>query len=178
MYGGKEEWINDFGIKVNELASNVSSKVSINSFAIGVENSKMEKGQFWTRMESLLYVRMKWDLVDDATKQIQNLLAFQNDDGWALLCKGKTIVACASGIEIKEVVTKYEKWTTYLETKKFEICLQEYLNIIRKQQTGSRPCRHVAIQSVTGWLPADVECPDCGERMERVITYKCCHSSL
>lgn len=179
LYGGKEEWINDFGTKVNELTTHVSSKVSINSFSIGVESSKMEKGQFWTRMESLLYVRMKRAPVgDDATKQIQKLLAFQNDDGWALLCKGKTIVTCASGIEIKEVVTNYEKWTMFLETKKFEICLQEYLNLVLKQQqTDSRPCRHVAIQSVTGWLPADVECPDCGERMERVVTYKCCHNN-
>ncbi|XP_060671812.1 protein SIEVE ELEMENT OCCLUSION B-like, partial [Ziziphus jujuba] len=179
FYGGKDnEWIKQFTAKANAFANDPifkESKINIDLFCVG----KSPKGgedhgilvRFWDGIESL-FVTKAHKQVDPVTQEIQKLLSYKNESGWALLTKGPHVVTAGHGFTILKVLDDLEKWKEVIKVKGFEISFKEYhVKLIQ----SVRHCCRLDIPSVIGKVPEKMQCPECPRTMESFISYKCCH---
>ncbi|XP_016652802.1 PREDICTED: protein SIEVE ELEMENT OCCLUSION B-like, partial [Prunus mume] len=90
FYGGKDkDWIKQFKEKATALANDLilkEAKINIKLFCVG-KDSKGEDDfgilwRFWTGIESLFHTKIHKQ-ADSATLDIQKLLSYKNESGWA-----------------------------------------------------------------------------------------------
>lgn len=126
----------------------------------------------------MLYVSMQYWRDDKQCMELQRLMSGKNQRGWSLLCKGSKILLSGHGETIVKVVTHYGTGKLSFTVEDFEIGIREKHETIVKQMRGRVPCLHLEIQSFSGWLPEPIiTCPDCGAKVQRMITYRCCHNA-
>ncbi|PRQ38308.1 putative sieve element occlusion [Rosa chinensis] len=179
FYGGKDNvWIQNFKNKATALAKDpIFKEAKIELVCVG-KDSKGEDdrgvlGRFWTGVESLFLTTGQWQ-VDSVSEEIQKLLSYKNESGWAVLCKGSTVLVTAHGVSVLKVVEDFEKWKDPVKENGFEFCFTTYYGTIIQ---GSRqPCCRVDIPGSNGKVPDSMKCPDCHRSMETIISYKCCHT--
>ncbi|KAF3456891.1 hypothetical protein FNV43_RR01545 [Rhamnella rubrinervis] len=179
LYGGKDnEWIQQFTKKATAFVNDPiikESKIIIELFTVGKSGKGGEDhgilGKFWNGIESLFLTKVN-KLVDPITQEIQKLLSYKNESGWAVLCKGSRFVIVGHGFTILKAVDDFEKWKDAVKEKGFEIALKEYH---AKIVQSVRHCSRLDIPSATGKLPKQMNCPECTRIMEAFISYKCCH---
>ena len=178
FYGGKDnEWIQQFAKKATALANDPvlkEFKIQIELICVG-KGSKGEDdhgilGKFWTGVESLFFT--KGHKQDDVGQEIQKLLSYKNESGWAVLCKGPAVLVTGHGVSVLKVVEDFEKWKEHVKEKGFEFCFKAYYGKIIQ---ANRPCCRLDIPGSTGKVPESMKCPDCHRSMETYISYKCCH---
>jgi len=140
---------------------------------VGVEE------RFWGSMESLLCVSMQyWNR--DYSLELQRLMASKNDKCWGLLCRGSRVLFSGRAETIVKVVTHYSRGTVrFGGDKDFEEVMKKHHVQLVKETTRRVPnCLHLQIQGFSGWLPDPfIKCPDCGDMVQRMILYRCCHKS-
>ncbi|XP_048334289.2 protein SIEVE ELEMENT OCCLUSION B isoform X1 [Ziziphus jujuba] len=179
FYGGKDnEWIKQFTAKANAFANDPifkEAKINIDLFCVGKSPKGGEDhgilGRFWDGIESL-FVTKAHKQVDPVTQEIQKLLSYKNESGWALLTKGPHVVTAGHGFTILKVLDDLEKWKEVIKEKGFEISFKEYhVKLIQ----SVRHCCRLDIPSVIGKVPEKMQCPECPRTMESFISYKCCH---
>ncbi|GMN74180.1 hypothetical protein TIFTF001_052329 [Ficus carica] len=181
FYGGKDnEWIQQFSKKATALANDPiikdTLKTNIELFCIGKTAKGGEDhgllGRFWTSIESLFFTKVHHQQVDPVTQEIQKLLSYKNESGWAVLSKGQTVVVAGHGFTILKVVEEFDKWKEAVKEYGFEYVFKEYHN---KVIQSVRHCCRLDIPSVSAKVPETMQCPECPRIMETFITYKCCH---
>jgi hypothetical protein len=180
FYGGKDrEWIQQFGKKAIALANHPiikETRISIELFCLG-KGSKGDddleiQGRFWNKVESLFFSAKtdKETEQDTVMQQIQRLLSFKNESGWAILSKGSRVVV-SDGTIILKVLDEFEKWKCYVHANRFETCFNEYHKLIE----GDRSCCSVDIPFAAERIPKHMKCPYCTRLMETYVSFKCCH---
>ncbi|KAH7522201.1 hypothetical protein FEM48_Zijuj07G0113200 [Ziziphus jujuba var. spinosa] len=179
FYGGHDnEWIQQFTKRATTLANDPvikDSKIKIELFCIGKSGKGGEDhgiiGRFWSGIESLFFTKVHKQ-VDPVTQEIQKLLSYKNESGWAVLSKGSTVVTAGHGLTILRVLEDFEKWKEVAREKGFEFTFKEYHNRVIQ---SVRHCCRLDIPSATGKTPEIMKCPECPRTMEMFISYKCCH---
>jgi hypothetical protein len=129
--------------------------------------------KFWTKVESLFLTKMNNDTTDTVKQQVEKLLSYKNETGWAIVTKGSFVISVGHGTTVSKTVAEFDKWKDVAIRKGFEYSFNEHH---KKVASTVHLCSHLEIHSVDGKIPDFVECPDCRRRMEVFITYKCCHN--
>ncbi|KAI4345743.1 hypothetical protein L6164_012842 [Bauhinia variegata] len=175
FYGGHDkEWVQQFTKYATALSNDAvlkEKKISIELFYV----NKEEKGifsSFWSGIESLFVTKVHKTVDNSVTQEVQKMLSYKNETGWALLSKGSTVVLSGHGTTILKTVAEFEKWRELVIKKGFEISFKEYH---QKIVSSTHRCSRLEIPNVAGKLPDSIKCPDCPRRMEIFISYKCCH---
>ncbi|KAF3456892.1 hypothetical protein FNV43_RR01546 [Rhamnella rubrinervis] len=179
FYGGKDnEWVQQFTKKTTTFANDPiikEAKINIELFSVGKSGKGGEDhgilGKFWNGIESLFLTKVNKP-VDPVTQEIQKLLSYKNESGWALLSKGSTVVIAGHGFTILRAVEEFDKWKDVVKAKGFEIALKEYHG---KLVQSVRQCSRLDIPTATGKVPDKMQCPECTRIMEAFVSYKCCH---
>lgn len=174
IYGGKnKDWIQEF----NKLAStfaielNKEAKIPIGLFNLESLQSNIIT-RFWTQVEGLFVTKIN-KTKDTVTQQVEKLLSYKSETGWALLIKGPFVVAVGHGTTVLKTVAEFEKWKELVIKKGFEFAFKEYLD---KVSSSLHICSHLQIPNINGKIPDTIECPECHRTMEVFISYKCCHN--
>ncbi|XP_075653771.1 protein SIEVE ELEMENT OCCLUSION B-like [Castanea sativa] len=181
FYGGKDnEWIQQFNKKVATLTNDPvmkDTKISIELFCVG-KGSKGEDepnilGHFWNRIESFFFSKIHKKIEQDiVTQEIQKLLSYKTESGWAVLSKGSRLVVSGNGTTMLKVLEEFDKKKELVREVGFEICFKDQFEKII--QTGRHCCR-VDIPMNAGKVPEHIKCPECPRIMETYISFKCCH---
>ncbi|PRQ36289.1 putative sieve element occlusion [Rosa chinensis] len=179
FYGGKDnEWIQQFTKKATALANDPifkEAKIHLELVCVGKgsrgEDDHGVLGRFWTSVESLFFTKGHKQ-VESVNQEIQKLLSYKNESGWAVLSKGSTVLVTGHGVSVLKVVEDFEKWKDHVKEKGFEFCFKAYHEKISQ---ASRPCCRLDIPGSNGKVPESMRCPDCHRNMETFISYKCCH---
>uniref|UniRef100_A0A2N9EJ56 Sieve element occlusion N-terminal domain-containing protein n=1 Tax=Fagus sylvatica TaxID=28930 RepID=A0A2N9EJ56_FAGSY len=184
FYGGKDkEWIQQFTKRANALANDPvikDARVSIELLCVGKcskgEDDHSILGHFWNRMDSFFFSKtQKKNEPDPVTQEIQKLLSYKNESGWAVLSKGSRVVVSGHGTSFLKVLEEFDKWKESVRQMGFEICFKEYHEKLIIH-TARRCCR-VDIPFTPEKNPQQMTCPEagCSRVMETYISHKCCH---
>ncbi|KAL5542127.1 hypothetical protein UlMin_009837 [Ulmus minor] len=179
FYGGKDnDWIQQFNKKATALASDPflkDLKINIELVCVGKTAKGGEDhgllGKFWDAVEGLFFTKAHKQ-VDPITQEIQKLLSYKNESGWAVLTKGSTVVTTGHGFTFLRVFEEFDKWKEVVKEKGFEFTFKEYHTKITRTV---RHCSRLDVPTVAGKIPEVMHCPECPRHMEMFISYKCCH---
>jgi hypothetical protein len=182
FHGGKDNvWIQQFAKKATTIANDLiikEKRISIETFCLG-KGSKGEddlkiQGHFWNKIESLFLCAKANKETEENTvmQEIQKLLSFKNEDGWAILIKGSKVVVSGHGKIIQKVLDDFDKWKVYVSEIGFEACFQEHHD---KLLEGDRPCCRVDIPFTAGMTTEPMKCHHCPRVMQTYVSFKCCH---
>ncbi|KAL4643405.1 hypothetical protein ACB092_02G089600 [Castanea dentata] len=126
FYGGKDnEWIQQFTKRATALANDPvikEARISIELLCVGRgtkgEDNAGILGRFWTGIESLFISKTQRKTETDAVSlEIQKLLSYKNESGWAVLSKGSTVVLSGHGTTILKVLEDLDKWKELVREK-------------------------------------------------------------
>ncbi|KAH7522204.1 hypothetical protein FEM48_Zijuj07G0113500 [Ziziphus jujuba var. spinosa] len=141
-------------------------------------SSKLQ-AQFWSRIESLLLSKIKNVNSQQAdqyaiTREVQKLLWFKDESGWAMLFKGFNVVASGHGSTMLKVLEGFQNWKDIVGKTNFETAFQEYHN---QAVEDSHRCQYFDIKDgAKKDIPYDaVHCPDCSRVMVAYLRFRCCH---
>ncbi|KAA0874269.1 hypothetical protein EYC94_25760 [Enterobacter hormaechei] len=170
-YGGKDkEWIQQFTKYANALANDVIIKeanISIELFCLESQEPNIINN-FWKGVESLLATKP----TKIVSEQLENLLSYKNESGWALLTKGSTVVFVGNGTTILKTVAEFAKWKEEVVKKGFEIAFKEYYEKVSSINANVH-LNHGTNSVVAQKIPQTViECPQCHRTMEVLISYQ------
>ncbi|KAK7278471.1 hypothetical protein RJT34_23500 [Clitoria ternatea] len=174
FYGGKDkEWIQQFNKFAGALANDVTlkdKKISIELCCLDFEHQNIVS-RFWSGVESLFVTKMHMK-TNNVTKEVQKLLSYKNESGWAVLTKGSSVILSGHGNTILKIVQEFDKWKEQMVKNDLEISIREQYEKVVKI---THRCSHLEIPNVAGKIPDTIECPECHRAMEVFIKYKCCH---
>ncbi|TQE00770.1 hypothetical protein C1H46_013565 [Malus baccata] len=179
FYGGKDNgWIQEFTKKATAFAKDPffkEAKIHIELSCVGKGNKGKDDhgilGKLWSGIECLFFTKVhKPD--GQACQEIQKLLSYKNESGWAVLTKGNSVVVTGHGVSILKVVEDIDKWKDHMKERGFEFCFKSYHERVR---AGTRPCGRLDIEHSNGKVPDTIKCAECHRNMETFISYKCCH---
>ncbi|KAK7859950.1 protein sieve element occlusion b [Quercus suber] len=157
----RTEWIQQFTKSANVLANDPvikDARVSMELLCVGKSNKGEDDhsilGHFWNRIDSFFFSKTQRESEPDpVAHEIQKLLSYKNESGWAVLSKGSRVV----------VLEKFEKWKEHVRQIGFEVCFKEYHD---KLLHTTRRCCRVNILITTGKIPEHMKCPECPRVME------------
>ncbi|XP_059447775.1 protein SIEVE ELEMENT OCCLUSION B-like [Corylus avellana] len=182
FYGGKDkEWIQQIAKRLTALANDAAIKearIPIELVCVG-KGSKGEDnldilGRFWTGIESMFISKThRKTEIDSTTLEIQKLLSYKNESGWAVLTKGSNVVLSGHGTTMSNVVQEVDKWKGFVHDKGFEFTFKDHHN---KLLRTVHICCCIEISNTSGRILQNMKCPDCSRIMETYISFKCCHS--
>ncbi|KAF4365766.1 hypothetical protein F8388_003435 [Cannabis sativa] len=181
FYGGKDnDWIQQFTKRATQLVNDPfikdTLKIKIELFCVGKTAKGGEDhgilGKFWTGIESLFFTKAHKQAVDPVTQEIQKLLSYKNENGWAVLTKGSTVVVTGHGFTILRVLEEFDRWKDFAKDRSFEVIFKEYHS---KVIQSVRHCCRLELPTVAGKAPDVMQCPECPRTMETFVSYKCCH---
>lgn len=194
LYGGEDiEWIREFTKATKDAVKNISSGTRFELVYVGKNKAIKEVENiikiideenlsrywndlssiwfFWTRLESMLYLKMQQckNLKNDRIMQeVTTLLSYDDSDrGWALFCKGSSEMALAQG----DVALKSIK--EFSERKDADL-FQALSNYIKKSQKIQR-CSRIILSGDRQEIPSKKLSSDgCECSMEKCFVYRCC----
>ena len=171
LYGGNDiDWIQKFTGRASGIATDAN--ISIELFCVDEQEDKSLISNFWSRIESLFVTKVH-KTVDAVTKQVQKILSYKNETGWALFIKGSAVVLNGHGETILQALAEFEKWKEDAAEEGFEITFKIYSEDI---VCNIHRCSDLEIPNVAGVLPDSIRCPECPRPMEIYIQFKCCHN--
>ena len=112
FYGGNDDdWIQRFTSNVQGLLDSPilkEAKIDIKLCCVGKSGIKRKDiglfAQFWTKINSLFFSNISYQQINLVTQEVQRLLSYKNEAGWALLSKGSTVVTNGHGFIVLKVV--------------------------------------------------------------------------
>ncbi|RHN80316.1 putative sieve element occlusion [Medicago truncatula] len=173
--GGKDkEWIQQFTKYFGALVNDATIKQTNTSIELICLESQQQNvvNTFWKKVESLFVTKMH-EKTNSVTQQVEKLLSYKNESGWAIVTKGSIVIAVGHGTTVLKTFAEFGTWKGDVSTKGFEHSFREYHNTIA---SSVHICSHLEIPNVDGKIPDFIKCPDCHRTMEVYISYKCCHN--
>ncbi|AES61017.1 putative sieve element occlusion [Medicago truncatula] len=173
--GGKDkEWIQQFTKYFGALVNDATIKQTNTSIELICLESQQQNvvNTFWKKVESLFVTKMH-EKTNSVTQQVEKLLSYKNESGWAIVTKGSIVIAVGHGTTVLKTFAEFGTWKGDVSTKGFEYSFREYHNTIA---SSVHICSHLEIPNVDGKIPDFIKCPDCHRTMEVYISYKCCHN--
>jgi len=173
--GGKDkEWIQQFTKYFGALVNDATIKQTKTSIELICLESQQQNvvNTFWKKVESLFVTKMH-EKTNSVTQQVEKLLSYKNESGWAIVTKGSIVIAVGHGTTVLKTFAEFGTWKDDVITKGFEYSFREYHNTIA---SSVHICSHLEIPNVDGKIPDFIKCPDCHRTMEVYISYKCCHN--
>ncbi|XP_042970398.1 protein SIEVE ELEMENT OCCLUSION B-like [Carya illinoinensis] len=191
LYGGKcKEWVQRFNKKAIDMAKdpiirNISKIPILESFCVGKDSGWEDDhrilGRFWNKVESLfLIINTTGNLKTVrnhavTSNEIRKLFSYKNEKGWAVLCKGSSVVLAGHWEIIDRVVDDFNKWKVYVRDRGLEHTITQHHVNIKKEVP--QPCCRVDISMGAGHaFPDDLTCPYCNHSMETYKSFMCCHT--
>ncbi|KAK6920495.1 Sieve element occlusion, N-terminal [Dillenia turbinata] len=198
LYGGEDiRWIKEFIAYTKKTAT--SAGVAIELVYMGTSTAAEHVDQiikilpkdqthtiknrksmwlFWTRLESMLRVKVhsgKTVKEDKLMREVLMTLTYDGSgQGWAVIGGGletDTLIK-AKGDLILECFAKFEQWKEKGSQKgMFLQAINEWLS---KAHSEKKHCNKLTFPMIDGHVLDIVECPDCGQPMEKYVMYKCC----
>ncbi|KAH8504071.1 hypothetical protein Peur_046351 [Populus x canadensis] len=199
LYGGDDdEWVRRFTSKARDVAQ--EARIPLEMVYVG----KSSKGQkirrlmnkiaeenlsyvlqghtmislFWTRLESMLYSKIQLGKLDDhdpMMHEINKLLCYDREGGWAMLSKGSSVVVNGQSTTVMKTLVDYEMWKDQVPVKGFDLAFQDHHIKLRGI---ARPCCRFDFPMTTGRIPKTMKCPECNSIMEKFSTFLCCHDEV
>nr|POE60461.1 protein sieve element occlusion b [Quercus suber] len=120
IYGGKDkEWIQQFTKSANALVNDPvikNARASIELLCVGKSNKGEDDhsilGHFWNRIDSFFFSKtQRKSEPDPVTHEIQKLLSYKNESGWAVLSKGSRVVVSGHGTSFLKVLEHSQQWS-------------------------------------------------------------------
>lgn len=198
LYGGEDiEWIREFTRATKDAVTNISSATRMELVYVGKKNaikeveninSKIDKDNlsrywsdltsiwfFWTRLESMLYLKMqqcKNSRNDLIMQELTTLLSYDGSDrGWALFCKGSSEMALARGDVALKSMKEFGEWRqSAIDNGLFPVLSSR----IRESQKKQR-CSRIILSGDRQEIPNKKLSSDgCECSMEKCFVYRCC----
>ncbi|GAU39659.1 hypothetical protein TSUD_60260, partial [Trifolium subterraneum] len=174
IYGGKDkEWVQQFTKHVGAVTNDttIKGRTSIDVFCLESQQPCVVSN-FWKKVESLFVTTMH-EKTNTVTQQVEKLLSYKNESGWAIVTKGSIVTCVGHGATVLKTMAEFDKWKEVVITKGFEYAFRDYHNAVA---STVHLCSHLEIPNVAGKIPDFIECPDCHCTMEVFVSYKCCHN--
>ncbi|GMN69630.1 hypothetical protein TIFTF001_038677 [Ficus carica] len=160
-----------FESQLNDIAGDQilqTAKITIKLYQV----AKSEAESFWNRVESMFLLNLNQEKADLASKQeIQKMLSYKNEEGWAILSKGPVAMITGRSSTFIKVLEKFTNWKDKIGKKNFEEAFKECYSEIMKSDSH---CCRLDIPFVAGKAPERMKCAECERIMEMFISYKCC----
>ncbi|XP_019156600.1 PREDICTED: protein SIEVE ELEMENT OCCLUSION B-like [Ipomoea nil] len=203
LYGGNNiKWIREFIFKVREVASKTQMNFELayigkNKMIRGIINKERMSycalddsfgvWWFWARLRSMFlsriqYLEMTNHLVkeynnDEILQGLKKLLSNENKnatiEGWVLLSKGSEVVVCGHGSKMLQAINDYEIWKENIDaTKSFGQAFKDHHEILSKDKHS---CCTLEYPISLSKIPENERCPECSRRMQKFLTFTCCH---
>ncbi|KAK8485853.1 hypothetical protein V6N13_148520 [Hibiscus sabdariffa] len=192
LFGGQDmSWNQEFIRKVKYAAH--AAGVSLKLVYLGVGKSKgkaltrneLDRGilvlesesqwQFWTRLESILYSRIKLGKTDRIMQEALKMVGYGgNGEAWAMFSMGTSEMVTTSGETALSIMENYKKWIKENVGNRFFKGIVEYKELITRDVHS---CINVSL-SVMGQVPGIMVCPECSKVMDMFYTYRCCTEAL
>ncbi|XP_038880149.1 protein SIEVE ELEMENT OCCLUSION B-like isoform X4 [Benincasa hispida] len=195
IFGGEDtEWIKEFTSKTKQVAeaANVdlqmayvgknNAKERVRKISIMIADNKLSHYWpdstlvwfFWARLESMMYSKLNYGKTvenDQIMQEIMTLLSFDGSDkGWAIFFGRGGEMARAKGETALSCILAFDQWKEEVEEKGFLKALAEYLQQLRTPHH----CNRLILPGLTGNIPENVVCAECGRAMEKYLMYRCC----
>ncbi|KAF7806007.1 protein SIEVE ELEMENT OCCLUSION B-like [Senna tora] len=195
LYGGEKlEWIQEFTSTAMAVAQ--AGKLSLQMVYVGKNNAKERMQRmintfaarkfsyfwpnvtsiwfFWARLESMLYSKLEHGRNvenDQIMNEVMTVLSFdENEEGWAIFCKGANEMARAKGKTALKCLQEFEKWSVEAQNDGFVAAMIEYLSKLQ----DPHHCNRLILPGTAGGIPEKVVCAECGRPMEKYFMYRCC----
>ncbi|XVF56445.1 hypothetical protein PTKIN_Ptkin06aG0121100 [Pterospermum kingtungense] len=189
--GGDISWIQEFTEKVKYAgyAAGVSLKLVYvgNNKRKGVAKIELSRDinvlesefqwQFWTRLDSILYAKIRHGKTVSAYKTdrvMQEALKIVGYGGkgesWAMFSMGSGAMVTTNGEMGLTVMSNYQNWRQDTTGLRFLEGLKHYRDVISRDVHG---CINVHLPAV-GQIPGIIICPECSKVMDMYYTYRCC----
>lgn len=196
LYGGDDiEWIRKFTTTARAVAlaariplemayvgkSNKREQVRRATATINVENLSYTWQDptmiwfFWTRLESMLFSKIQLNKAidqDPMMQEIKKLLSYDKSGGWALFCKGSSVLVSGHSDTMIPAVSGYDEWKEHIPQKGFEMAFKDYHDMLH---VATPPCCRFEFSTHAGRIPDNMRCPECLRHMEKYMTFVCCH---
>ncbi|XP_057983245.1 protein SIEVE ELEMENT OCCLUSION B [Malania oleifera] len=197
LYGGDDmEWIRKFTTAASAVAR--AARIPLEMVYVG-RSGKREQARkaaeaiadeklshcwqdpammwfFWTRLESMLFSKIqqgKADEHDTMTQEIKKLLSFDKAGGWAVLAKGSPLLINGHYSTVLATLLEYDElWKKQAEEEGFDEAIKKHHEKLHK---ATMPCSRFEFPSTSGRIPEMMKCPECPRRMEKYISFLCCH---
>nr|GMD28498.1 protein SIEVE ELEMENT OCCLUSION B-like [Ipomoea batatas] len=144
---------------------------------------------FWARLYSVASSRIQYlnkveldEGSDEILQGLRKLLSYEDEcttiGSWALLSKGKRIIACDMGDKMLGVLNEYEKWNNNVRVNDFdEQAFKNGYEMLNSSSSSSHQhlCCALNYSSNLDIIPEVVSCPQCNQNMHKFVTFSCCH---
>nr|GMD04692.1 protein SIEVE ELEMENT OCCLUSION B-like [Ipomoea batatas] len=144
---------------------------------------------FWARLYSVTSSRIQYlnkvgldEGSDEILQGLRKLLSYEDEcttiESWALLGKGKRIIACDVGDKMLGALNEYEKWKNNAHANDFEQAFKdcyEMLNTSSSSSSHQHSCCALNYSSNLDQVPEVESCPQCDQNMHKFVTFSCCH---
>lgn len=174
LYGGRDEWIQNFTKSAEVLVADPMIKgKEISIELVSIQDDNILK-RFWNKIKNLFTARAQRETKMDSVKlHIEKLISYKKKKKeWAVLSQGSSIIVI-SGKRMLTVLEKFDIWKQRLEEKDFQSVFIEYHKEVL--ETDDQICHHMKIPYNTAKIPETMECSHCHRIMDTYISFKCCH---
>nr|GMD77219.1 protein SIEVE ELEMENT OCCLUSION B-like [Ipomoea batatas] len=142
---------------------------------------------FWARLHSVASSRIQYlnkvgldERSDEILQGLRKLLSYEDEcttiGSWALLGKGKRIIACDRGDKMLGVLNEYEKWNNNAHANDFEQAFKAYYEMLNSSSSSHQhPCCALNYSSNLDKISEAESCPQCNQNMHKFVTFSCCH---
>nr|GMD77221.1 protein SIEVE ELEMENT OCCLUSION B-like [Ipomoea batatas] len=143
---------------------------------------------FWARLHSVASSRIQYlnkvgldERSDEILQGLRKLLSYEDEcttiGSWALLGKGKRIIACDMGDKMLGVLNEYEKWKNNAHANDFEQAFKDCYEMLNTSSSSSHQhsCCALNYSSNLDQVPKAESCPQCDQNMHKFVTFSCCH---
>nr|GMD27326.1 protein SIEVE ELEMENT OCCLUSION B-like [Ipomoea batatas] len=144
--------------------------------------------RFWARLYSVASSRIQYlnkvgldEGSDEILQGLRKLLSYEDEcttvGSWALLSKGKRIIACDTGDKMLGVLNEYEKWNNNAHANDFdEQAFEDCYEMLNSSSSSHQHlCCALNYSSNLDIISEVVSCPQCNQNMHKFVTFSCCH---
>ncbi|XP_058781468.1 protein SIEVE ELEMENT OCCLUSION B-like [Vicia villosa] len=169
IYGGKNtKWTE----KISEYETTIKeTNTSIEVFSLESQEKTMVT-KFWKKVESLVVIKMHEE-PSDVKLQVEKLLSYKNETGWAVVIKGNNVSVVGHETTISKTIDEIKTWRDSAVNDGFNTAFTKYHQEVAVAATKEYICSNLEIYNFGRKNPDTIRCPHCDEIMEMVITYKC-----
>ncbi|XP_019172801.1 PREDICTED: protein SIEVE ELEMENT OCCLUSION B-like [Ipomoea nil] len=151
--------------------------------------TRYEFKSFWARLHSVASSRIQYlcnvgvldERSDEILQGLRKLLSYEDEcttiGSWALLGKGKRIIACDMGDKMLGVLNEHEKWKNIEHANDFEQTFKDCYEMLNTSSSSSNQhsCCALNYSSNLDKIPEIVSCFQCDQNMHKFVTFSCCH---
>ncbi|KAJ7979934.1 protein SIEVE ELEMENT OCCLUSION B-like [Quillaja saponaria] len=129
--------------------------------------------RFWSNVENLFLTKINQTEIDrQGTKEVQRLLTYRSEPGWAVLSKGPNVKVIGHGNTMLKALDDFEKWKGLIPSKGFERTFKEFHD---QKISEDYRCSYLYIMNIARKIPDYISCETCSHKVAVCKLYQCCH---